>query len=368
MSAMFEEFRDGPRWEISPADLRFVASAYGWTIPEQPIAPFEGAVNGVARIATSIGDVVVRVHRPWTTPRRLEAVHAIQDRLRVRGVPVPHVHRASDGRTWAGILGVPGAAPPLSYDRLVEVSEYIPSDPDRYSRARAERTLGVLPALHAALATVDLPLPEPDYSAHADASMARAMLDETDGAFARCRGHAGFDAAAGVRRRTRAVVERIGDIRAGASLRLPRQIVHGDLKYGNVLTRGEDVVGIIDFDFMAVRTRIFDLAYALYHCLTLLRMERDVGGPDEDEGDWLVGRVAAYAARTHRPLTGDELGALPHEMALVGLYQAVEAGYVADEPLRAIAQTLFIARHLGFIEWLVVNAVPLRDRFGAAIA
>lgn len=350
-----------------------VARAYGWRIPDQPIVPFEGAVNAAARIATSGGDVVVRVHRPWTTPQRLQAVHAVQDRIRELGIPVPHVLPATDGRTWSVIPGDSATGPPRAYGRLVEVSEYIPSDPDRYSRARAERTLGVLPALHAALATIDLAtLPEPDYCAFADAPLARAMLDETDGAFAHLRGHGGFEAAMDVRHRTRALVERIAGCRERDPLDLPRQIVHGDVKYGNVLTLGLDVVldvvGVIDFDFMAVRTRIFDLAYALYHCLTLLRTEGDGGGPNEDEHAWLVRRVAAYAARTHLPLTDGELARLPHEMALVGLYQAVEAGYVADEPLRAIAQTLFIARHLGFIEWLVVNAVPLRDRFGAAIA
>ncbi len=96
---MFDDLRVGPRWDVSPADLRIVAQAYGWRIPDQVITPLGGAVNGVVRIETPGGDVVIRVHRPWTTPRRLEAVHAVQDQLRNLRPPIPRIYPAKDGRT-----------------------------------------------------------------------------------------------------------------------------------------------------------------------------------------------------------------------------------------------------------------------------
>ncbi len=253
----------------------------------------------------------------------------------------------------------------MSYDRLVEVIAYIPSDSDGNHRDRAERTLGLLPTLHAALATVDpRKLPEPDYSAFADAPMALAMLDDTELAFGQCCGHDGFEDAVEVRRRTRTIIERIDESWDRVNVHLPCQCVHGDVKYGNVLFAGQDVVGIIDFDFMAVRTRIFDLAYVLFHCLVLLRTNEVIG---DDESSWLTRQVASYAAATHLPMTSHELAALPYEMALVGLYQVAEAGYVADDPSRAITQTRSVARHIDVIEWLAANAASLHDRFTGAI-
>lgn len=350
---ILDDLKAGPQWRVTLADARSLADAYGWTLTSDEVTSLGGAVNGVARIRTDIGDLIVRVHRPWTAPARLTAVHAVQGQLRALGIPIPPVVVTSAGQTFVTIHGDPSGSPGAEHDRLVECTRFVAADPAVETRDHADHALSMLAPLHNALVTVDpASVPQPAYAAHADVLEALAWLDETDTVFAACAGHPDFPRASAVRRSTHELIERIHNDRIALEPRLPAHLVHGDLGFGNVLVRGSRVVAVLDFDFMAKRPRIFDLAYALYHALTRLRPRQHTGALASDELVWLTGYVAAYTRATHQPLTGPELDALPHEMAMVGLYQAVEAGYVAEDPPRAIAQTLSIERHLPLIAWL----------------
>ncbi len=345
----------GPQWRVTLADVRLLADAYGWNPISDEVTPLGGAVNGVARIHTDIGDLVVRVHRPWTGPARLTAVHAVQDRLRTLVIPIPRVVASSSGQTFVTIPGDPSGPPRqgAEHDRLVEVTEAVIADSTEETRDRADLVLAMLAPLHNALAAVDrASVPQPTYAAHVDVLEAIAWLDETDDAFATCASHPDFPRASAVRTIARELIERIRRDRLALEPHLPRQLVHGDLGFGNVLVRDGRVVAVLDFDFMAERPRIFDLAYSLYHALTRLRSRHRNGVLTEDELSWLAGHVAAYSRAANRPLTGPELDALPLEMVMVGVYQVAEAGFVADDPPRAIAQTLSIEHHLPLIAWL----------------
>lgn len=350
---MYEDVKIGPQWRVTLADARWLADAYGWNPISDEVTPLGGAINGVARIQTDIGDLVVRVHRPWTAPGRLAAVHAVQDGLRTIGVPIPSVVTTSAGQTFVTIPGDPFGPPGAEHDRLVEVTEAVAADPSAVTWEHAELAFSMLAPLHNALATIDpASVPQPTYAAHVDVLEVIAWLDETDAAFATCSGHPDFLRANTVRGTTRELIERMRQDRTALEPHLPRQLVHGDLGFGNVLVRAGRVVAVLDFDFMAERPRIFDLAYSLYHALTRLRSRHRTGVLAEDELSWLAGHVAAYSRAAHRPLTGPELDALPFEMVMVGLYQVAEAGFVADDPPRAIAQTFSIEHHLPLIGWL----------------
>jgi Ser/Thr protein kinase RdoA (MazF antagonist) len=259
----------------------------------------------------------------------------------------------SAGQTFVTIHGDPSGSPGAEHDRLVECTRFVAADPAVETRDHADHVLAMLAPLHNALAIIDpADVPQPAYAAHANVLEALAWLDETDTAFAACAGHPDFPRASAARRSARELVERIHNDRIALEPRLPAQLVHGDLGFGNVLVRGNRIVAVLDFDFMAKRPRIFDLAYALYHALTRLRSRQRTGALTDGELSWLAHHVATYTRATHQPLTGPELDALPLEMAMVGLYQAVEAGYVAEDPPRAIAQTLSIEPHLPLIAWL----------------
>lgn len=366
-SRIVGDLKVGPQRRVSLDDARWLATAYGWTLVSDDVMPLGGAVNGVVRIHSSIGDLVIRVHRPWTDPVRLAAVHAVQDRLRTRGIPIPSVIRAAGGETFVTISGNPIGRSGTEHDRLVEVLQTVDADGDTTSRERADIILSTLAPLHRALATIDpTSVPQPAYAAHVDVSEALVWLDDTDAAFAACGNQPGFRRASTVRGAARLLIERIRMDRLALDAELPRQLVHGDFGFGNVLVRGDRVVAIVDFDFMAERPRVFDLAYALYHAITRMRHQDQTGPLRTEEYRWLVGRVTSYDAATHLPLTGAELNALPLEMAMVGLFQAVEAGHVADDPLRAIGQTLSIDWHLSLIAWMVDHAAVVAERMAVA--
>lgn len=348
-----DDLKIGPQWRVTLADARWLADAYGWNPISDEVTPLGGAVNGVARIRTGIGDLVVRVHRPWTASARLTAVHAVQDQLRTLGIPIPSVVATSAGGIFVTIPGDPSGTAGAEHERLVEVTRFVPADPGKETRNHADVVLSMLASLHNALATVDpASVPRPAYAAHVDVLEALAWLGDTDSAFATCANHPCFIRAKTVRETARALIGRIRTDRLALESQLPRQLIHGDLGFGNVLARHGKVVAVLDFDFMAQRPRIFDLAYALYHAVTRLRSRQHTGSLAEDELSWVAGHVAAYSRAVRQQLTGSELDALPHEMAMVGLFQAVEAGFVVDDPPRAIAQTLSIERHLALIAWL----------------
>jgi len=367
VSGIAGNLKVGPQWQVTLDDARRLAAVYGWTLVSDEVMPLGGAVNGVAHIHSSTGDLVIRVHRPWTDPARLAAVHAVQDRLRTRGIPVPPVVRTGGGETFVTIPGDPVGPSGTEHDRLVEVVHAVDAEDVKESRERADIVISVLAPLHGALATIDPSgVPQPAYAAHVDVSEALVWVDETDVAFAACAGHPGFRRAATVRGAARHLIERIRMDRLALNAGLPRQLVHGDPGFGNVLVRGDHAVAVLDFDFMAERPRIFDLAYALYHALVRMRPRYQAGALSTEEYHWLVGRVASYDAVTHLPLTEAELNALTLEMAMVGLFQAVEAGHVADDSPRAIGQTLSIEPHMSLITWMVEHAAVLAERMAGA--
>jgi hypothetical protein len=89
-------------------------------------------------------------------------------------------------------------------------------------------------------------------------------------------------------------------------------LVHGDIAWWNLVFRGDDVVGLIDWDLAGLATPGFDLAYALWTCVPL---EPDVER-DLDLGlDVVLGRarllVDAFGA------TDEERARLPEELSYV---------------------------------------------------
>ncbi len=76
--------------------------------------------------------MVMRVHRLWATPARPSSVHEIQRRLHEHSVPIPAILQTRTGSTWPGL-----------YDRLVEVTQYLPNhgEADMWDRMEAALTM-----------------------------------------------------------------------------------------------------------------------------------------------------------------------------------------------------------------------------------
>jgi homoserine kinase type II len=89
------------------------------------------------------------------------------------------------------------------------------------------------------------------------------------------------------------------------------QLVHGDFWDNNVLFTGDALTAVIDFDFMAERWRIDDLALPIYFYL----LEPGRGLPTDDDLDLVRDLVDAYDSGTERPLSEQERMVLPLAIA-----------------------------------------------------
>lgn len=69
-------------------------------------------------------------------------------------------------------------------------------------------------------------------------------------------------------------------------------VCHNDLCISNVLRRGDEVVGIIDFDYARPVNRLFDIAVAIRHWLPIMAIE---DCPPEMTDVDRVARFAAYS-------------------------------------------------------------------------
>jgi Ser/Thr protein kinase RdoA (MazF antagonist) len=108
---------------------------------------------------------------------------------------------------------------------------------------------------------------------------------------------------------------------------LPRHLVHGDFHLGNLLFGEDDRVRYtLDFDFVAHRHRIYDIAYALR-----LAMPQLTDNPDCTLDSSLVRAwLDLYESRALHPLTDGERAFLGFQLAQVALFFIAEACRARD--------------------------------------
>jgi len=324
---VYTEVPTGPKITLSDQDLAVIAQNYGLgAILDKKL--LNGAVNTIVLLKTSQGAFVARAHRPWTTAERLESVHTVMQSLKDRGFPVPKVGRTLDDRTWIQIR-----------DRLVELQEYIPHDACIDSWDLYMHSFEILAKMHEYLLTLHVDhLFPPLVSTYVTPEQALKMLEDTDAICVEKARELGAEDALHIRQQARDILEALDREWKGYADRLPRQVVHGDYGWSNVLVKGGRIVGIIDFDFMAERERVFEVAYSLYWAFDRLE------GDNWQNGFFpRVGRlVDRYNYLSRWPLLDVEISVLPYEMARVPLYWIAEAGYTPDP----IGQIMLYSRHL----------------------
>jgi Ser/Thr protein kinase RdoA (MazF antagonist) len=342
-----------PKSAVRETDIAAIAHAYGLALRPEPVRQLGGAVNRVVLVATTSGEIVFRIHRSWETIERLDGVHRVQDRLRQFGLPVPSPLRTIDGATSL-LLG----------DRLVEALPYAGPGHEADTEIEFAQSFTMLGRLHQALAKIPPEsVPPPVFSSYADPDTALAMLAAPDAAFVACSERAGYVDALAVRRDVRLLYERLREARAGYAARLPRSFIHGDFLGMNVLLHERGVSAILDFDRLAYRDRVIDLATSLSCAFSRLdRRQPVLSGLRDDQVRQLARWLDAYTEAASMGLTADEVTALPFEMARVQLFPVADAGYLAaagqcDE---AIGQTRAVAWHLPRAWWLIENAERIR--------
>lgn len=319
-------WRDAPsvpgRTSLDDPDVRRLA---GEIAPGTRVTDLGGVMSLNARLDPA--GLVLRVHRPFVSRRRLLSVHEVRRRLADQGlvVPVPAPWRGSMafrcGDRWAELEGhIPHELPEPTLDAFISMF----------------RAMG---ALHRALARLELTVPRPLVAIYAPPSTLRRWLPATESAVR------GDPEASDVARLLRDLVGRLRGEWMPAT-RLPVHLVHGDVHLRNVCRTPEGEPVYLDFGFLAHRPRIHELAYSLSWMIFALDGHRAL-----ESFAWeIVPRVIEeYEAAADTTLTGAERRALAPYIAAAPLYHAAIAGFSNDPAGQLRAERPF----LRLSEWLL---------------
>jgi homoserine kinase type II len=183
------------------------------------------------------------VYRNTSHPNRVRDEHEILGRLAMQELPfaVPTPVRTSGGDTLAVVETAQGA-------RLASLFHRIPGEPAAWSVRNARLAGRALAQLDVALAQLDLPLRPPSAlrDVHELVPDPMAAVDDLGLGPHRAR-----------------IVElftHVDETHDALATSLPRQIIHGDFGYINVLVHDDTVTGMLDFEFAGPDLRALDLA------------------------------------------------------------------------------------------------------------
>lgn len=312
-------------------DPRYVAA---W-----PVAPlsFERAELGLNNDSFFVdareGGYVLRIYRNATEPSRVRDEHDLLARLALAGLPfaTPTPIRTIAGDTLA-VLETPDGP------RLAALFARIPGSPATLD-ARNGRLAG------GALARVDLAFSRFDLPVRAPAAL-RDVHPLVPDPYVAVDDLAPGEHAEHVRR----LFERVDAAHDALVASLPRQIVHGDFAFPNLLVEDGRVTGLVDFEFAGADHRAADLACALY--IVTVRAS--------DAERWNVLDAVANGYRRVLPLDPVEIAATPELMVRrsaiglvhwMGRWRAGIAG--RNEPLERIERSIFLTG------WIDENASRL---------
>ncbi len=307
-------------------------------------APLDTQCNTTDPFRTGQGMFLLRARHAEEYVERLEFLHRVIDSLVASGFPCPSVIRSRKGKSWT-IWG----------ERLVEIHQFIAHDPGSHrDMSRMLAASGLLADLHRALRkategkTVIPPEMRNDLSPrqmwvllqNITAKVEVAEKLSEDGPLALEVAHrAGSSLAPMLKDYERIVGE------------IPWTVVHGDYHFWNLLYRGDQVVAVVDYDFMQERERLFDLAYALQSLVAYLRQVHIGTLTDYAQLRWKSARlwVDLYDEGADMPLTPLERQILAGEVMRIYLVSLLTSASQGDpcEVLVSAADELEIYRWLG---------------------
>lgn len=242
---------------------------------------------------------VARVHQPWTDHDRLTAIQLVRRSARRAGLPTVLPIPDCSGET---IITLDDGA-------LAELEPYVVWDRRMNTPDLLISGFAALGRLHDVLDGIELP-PGARVAPRANHLGSELAAELTRKGAERIRGWHDPRLTAyadEVVTHVQAVTAAEGSL-AGQQT---SQLVHGDYWDNNVLFAGNDLVALIDFDFMAVRWRVDDLALPIWFHL----LEPDHGLPDDHDLDLVRRMLDAYDSGTARPLSHAERLALPLAIA-----------------------------------------------------
>jgi homoserine kinase type II len=285
------------RASVSSELLLVVQTRYGLQWDGEPV-DLGGSNNLNVHLPRRDSGWVARIYAPWTTAARLRAIQDARSTLVSAGLPFASTVAALDGASFITVD-----------DRVVEVERYVPGESMDLG-ARLRHGLRLLGRIHTVLAGID---PSPaakvaPFPNHVEASDALAW---TRAGTAVIRAdHPTTDDLHAADFADQLAIALADDGRLVED-HLPRQLVHGDFWDNNVLFRDDNIVLVLDLDFMGERPRIDDLALTLYYANSTLGASYD----DPLRVSLLCDLVDAYDAGLTRRLSATERAALPCALA-----------------------------------------------------
>ena len=292
-----------------------------------------GLNNDTYFVTAREGEFVLRVYRNTSEPRRVRDEHHLLGLLAMTELPfaVPAPTPTRDGDTLA-VLETPDGP------RLATLFGRIPGEPATGTVRDAHLAGRALAQLDAALARLDLPVRAPIAlrDVHPLVADPLAALSDLD---------VGDDGA-----RIRGLFDRVAATHDALVASLPRQIVHGDFGYINVLLKDDAVTGLLDFEFAGPDVRAADLACAIY--ITIVR--------SAEHERWKLIEALVSGYRRVLPLDPSEAAAIPDLLLRrsafgivhwIGRWRSALCG--ADEPIARMRRNGLL------MEWLEIHAPRL---------
>ncbi|WP_159881207.1 phosphotransferase [Paenibacillus puerhi] len=258
--------------------------------------PIGGAYNVNIKLQTSEGEFVVRVLNSSNTAEHLRCLHKVLIAAREAGVPVV-----------LPLLSIEGDSFILCMGKLIQVTRFVEMGLFQNRQGQVLASGRKLREFHDALQTMPV-APKPEWSFNRGNDYftnALSTLETVSG----IPEHQLADA--------RQLSEKILQLIASAEAGLERSILHGDWHFWNQGYADDEVVCVLDFDFVEQGYRIHDVAYALWVIYMLL----PAYARSFDE-DFLKG---------YGPLTDAEANILPVAVAKTALFFLCHAAY-SDNP------------------------------------
>jgi Ser/Thr protein kinase RdoA (MazF antagonist) len=243
--------------------------------------------------------LVARIHQISTSPERLAAVQAARLATIDAGIPAVRPLCTAAGHSYVT----------LGDGVLAELEPYVPWEQRMNNESLLTAGFGALARVHDALRAAAIPAAGHTvrYANHIHSADALAATGRGVARIREWRNPRLNEFADQVLAHIEAVEETERPLRPAQRV----QLVHGDWWDNNVLFRHDRLVAVLDFDFMADRARIDDLALSAYFFL----LQPGKGRPGPADRAQLRRFVAAYDAAAQVPLSAPERAALPAAIA-----------------------------------------------------
>jgi len=301
---------DPGRLSLDDPDVRQLVAAIS---PESYATDLGGVMSLNVRLDAV--ELVLRVHQPFVSRRRLLAVQEVRRRLINQGLVVPAPVCWNNSTVLR------------CRNRWAEVEEYLPHKRLAPTLDSYAWMFGAMGTLHRVLSQLDLLVPRPLVATYAPPGSLRRWLPITEMAVQ------DNPEAVGIARLLRTLVQQLHAQWLPAT-DLPMQLVHGDVRLSNVCQTADGRTVYFDFGFLAWRPRIHELAYALAFMILALN-----GHLAPESFDWGCTQrlIEEYEATANAGLVQAERRALASYTASIPLYAAALDGFTEDpvEKLRA---------------------------------